>query len=109
MTYLGDILAGATITHSWGRNGGDGASILRATNGTVKVYKGSNTTESTTGVTDTEDFDGVTGVHWIAIDTSADGTFYAAGNDFQVVLAGATIDGKTVNVPLFSFSIENRT
>jgi len=107
--YIGDILAGSTITHMWDTNGADGASITRATNGTVKVYKNSTTTETTTGVTDTEDFDATTGVHHVAIDTSADGTFYAAGNDFHVVLSGSTIDGKSVSAHLFSFSIENRT
>ena len=54
----------------------------------MRVYKANGTTESTAGVTDTEDFDSLTGVHHCRIDTSAD-AFYATGNDYAVVLAGA--------------------
>lgn len=107
MMYLGNYLAGTTIDFIWSSNGADGASITRATNGTVRVYKGNSTTETTTGVTDTEDFDGLTGIHHVRIATSD--SFYAAGNDFMVVLAGATIDGKSVNAILAHFSIENRS
>jgi hypothetical protein len=88
----------------WSTNGADGASITRATNGTVQVYKDNGTTQSTTGVTDTEDFDALTGVHACTIDLSADATFYAAAHHFTVVLAGATIDGKSVNAVLAYFS-----
>ena len=104
--YLGDYAAGVTIDFKWTSNGGDGASITRATNGTVSVYKGNSTTQTTTGVTDTEDFDSLTGIHHCRIATSD--AFYATGNDYQVVLSGATIDGKTVNAVLAHFSIENR-
>ncbi len=108
MTYLGNYAAGATVYFMWNSNGADGASITRATNGTVSVYKANNTTQSVAGVTDTKDFDALTGVHHVAINTAADGTFYAAGSDFMVVLSGAIIDGKTVNAVLAHFSIQNR-
>lgn len=108
MVNLGDVLAGATVRFLWSTYGGDGASITRGTNGTVSVYKDASTTQSTTGVTDTEDFDGLTGIHYAAIDTSADGTFYSPGSTFTVVLSGATIDGKSINAVLATFTIENR-
>jgi hypothetical protein len=107
MRELGNIVEDATIDFTWDTTGADGASITRATNGTVSVYKANGTTQSTAGVTDTEDFDSVTGVHHCRIDTSAD-AFYAVGNDYSVVLSGATIDGKAVNATLARFSIENR-
>lgn len=107
MKYLGDFAEDATVYFPWGTNDGDGASITRATDGTVQVYKDDGTTESVAGITDTEDFDGLTGVHMCKIDTSAD-AFYATGHDYAVVLAGATIDGQTVNAVLAQFSIENR-
>lgn len=107
--YLGDITAGKTIRFGWNTNAVAGESITRATNGTVSVYKDGGTTQSTTGVTDTEDFDSLTGVHLCAIDTSADGTFYSAGSDFMVVLSGATIDSKSINAVLAHFSIANRS
>ena len=105
--YLGDFKEDATLYFCWGTNDKNGASITRATNGTVKIYKDDGTTESAAGVTDTEDFDSTTGIHNCKIDLSAD-AFYATGHDYSVVLAGATIDGETANAVLATFSIENR-
>lgn len=59
----------------------------------LSVYKDGSTTESVTGVTLTVDFDGRTGLNHVAIDTSADGTFYAAGSNFDVVITTGTVDG----------------
>jgi len=109
MSYLGDFRIGKVVRKMWNSNAIAGESITRATNGTVSVYKDGGTTQSTTGITDTEDFDSLTGVHLVAVDTSADGTFYSSGSDFEVVLSAATIDGKTINATLFSFSLENRS
>lgn len=105
MQSLGDRTEDSTIYIKWATNSSAGASITRATNGTISVYKDNNTTQSTAGITDTEDFDSLTGVHHITIDLSAD-AFYVAGSDYQVVLSAATIDGQTVNFPIASFSIE---
>lgn len=109
MTYRGDFNVGATIRFMWNTFAVAGESITRATNGTISVYKDGGTTQSTVGVTDTEDFDSLAGVHYVAIDTSADGTFYSAGSDFAVVLSGATVDGKSINAVLAEFSIRNRS
>jgi hypothetical protein len=106
MMYLGDYKKSSIIYFCWDTNNKNGASITRATNGTIKVYKDDNVAESTAGITDTEDFDGLTGIHNCKIDTSD--AFYAAGHDYAVVLAGAVIDGETVNAVLATFSIENR-
>lgn len=105
--YLGDYKEDSTVYFCWDTNNKSGGSITRATNGTVKVYKDDGAVESTAGITDTEDFDGITGVHNCKIDLSAD-AFYAAGHDYSVVLVGAVIDGETVNAILAIFSIENR-
>lgn len=106
--YIGDFLAGATVRFLWNTNDGAGGSVDRATNGTIAVYKDNGTTQDTDGVTDTEQFDALVGVHAVAIDLSADPTFYSAGSDFFVVLSAATIDGQTVNAAIRHFSIENR-
>lgn len=110
MQYLGDFPVGATVHLKWPTNGANGASITRSTDGSIRIYKNSSTTErsSSAGITSTEDFDTLTGVHGLAIDLSenTDAGFYAAGNEYQVVLAGATIDGQTVNAVLAHFSIE---
>jgi hypothetical protein len=105
--WLGDYKEDDTVYFLWSTNDADGASVTRATDGTVQVYKDNGTSQSTAGVTDTEDFDSLTGIHACTIDLSAD-AFYATGADYAVVLSGATIDGQTVNAVLAHFSIENR-
>jgi hypothetical protein len=107
MIYLGDYTEDTIIDFKWSSNAADGSSITRSTNGTISVYKANSATQSTAGVTDTEDFDSLTGIHHCRIDLSAD-AFYATANDYAVVLSGATIDGKTVNAVLAHFSIQNR-
>lgn len=107
MMYLGDYKEDDTVYFLWSTNGSDGESITRSTNGTVSVYKDNGTSQTTTGVTDTEDFDSLTGIHACTIDLSAD-AFYAVGADYAVVLSAATIDSQTVNAVLAHFSIENR-
>lgn len=104
---LGDFLPGQTVHFTWDTNGADGASITRATNGTVSVYKDNDTTQTTNGVTDTEDFDALTGIHACTI--ALTDSFYVPGSNYSVVLSAATIDGKTVNSTLASFSILNRS
>jgi hypothetical protein len=104
--YLGDYAANETVHFKWNSNDANGASITRSTNGTISVYKDGSDTQTTTGVTDTEDFDGLTGVHYCGIATTD--AFYTTATDFSVVLSGATIDTRTVNAVLAHFSIENR-
>jgi hypothetical protein len=113
MINLGDFLLGQTVRLPWSTNAASGASITRGTDGAIRIYKDASTTQraSTSGITDLEDFDGVTGPHLVTIDTSDDDDpgFYAAGHDYHVMLVGAEIDGETVNVWLGTFSIENRS
>lgn len=106
MMYLGDYAEDATLYFMWSTNDAGGASITRATNGTVSVYKAGNTTQVTTGVTDTEDYDSLTGIHHCTIVLTD--AFYATANDYMVVLSAATIDGEVVNAVLAHFSIQNR-
>ncbi len=105
MNHLGDFAEDATVDFKWSTNSAAGASITRATDGTISVYIGNGTTQLTTGVTDTEDFDSLTGVHHCRIDLSASAS-YAPGSECQVVLSASTIDGQTVNAVLATFSIE---
>lgn len=69
-----------------------GAPYTLAGSPAISVYKDNSTTQSTAGVTLTVDFDSVTGFNHVAIDTSADGTFYSAGSFFEVVLTAGTVD-----------------
>lgn len=110
--YFGDFATSATVRVPWSSNGANGASITRGTDGSIRIYKDSSTTQrsSSAGITDSEDFDAITGVHWVTIDLTdnTDAGFYAAGHDYTVVLVGAVIDSQTVNVALGTFSIQNR-
>lgn len=62
----------------------------------LSVYKDNSTTQSTTGVTLTADFDSVTGFNHFAIDTSTDGTFYSAGSFFDIVITTGSVDSVSV-------------
>lgn len=73
-----------------------GAAFTLAGTPALSVYKDNSTTQSTTGVTLTADFDAVTGLNHYCIDTSADGTFYAAGSNFDVVITTGTVDSVSV-------------
>ena len=107
MTYMGDFKEDSTVYFCWDTNDKNGGSITRTTNGSIRIYKDDGTVENTEGITDTEDFDSLTGIHNCKIDLSSD-AFYSKGHDYSVVLAGATIDGESVNAALAMFSIENR-
>jgi len=67
-----------------------GAPFTLAGTPALSVYKDNSTTQSTTGVTLTVDFDGVTGLNHVAVDTSD--AFYAAGSFFDVVITTGTVD-----------------
>lgn len=111
--YIGDFVVNSTVRYFFGTNASAGASVNRTTAGSIRIYKNTSVTErtSTAGITDTSGFDSITGLNAVSIDLSnnTDAGFYAAGNDYVVVLFGAVVDSQTVNVPLFQFSVENRT
>lgn len=73
-----------------------GAAYTLAGTPALSVYKDNSTTQSTTGVTLTADFDAVTGLNHFAIDTSADGTFYSSGSFFDIVITTGTVDSVSV-------------
>lgn len=110
MLALGDFNTGTTVRCPFNTHAVAGESITIGTNGTIAIYKDSSTTErsSGNGVTFTEDHDGHTGTHFIAIDLSdnTDSGFYAAGSTYFIKYHSATIDGKAVSVWLGWFSIE---
>lgn len=106
MDYLGDFTVGAVVNVRVATL--SPTAQVAMVSPTASVYRDANVAETTDGVTVSEDFDGVVGVLNIAVDTSANPTFYAAGRDFTVMLAG-TLDGVAINVPAASFSLNNRS
>jgi hypothetical protein len=110
MSYLGDFTPGKTVRRFFNTRKADGTPITLAGTPVVSIYKDGGTTESTAGVTRTLDFDGRTGLHLVVIDTSADGTFYAAGSDFELAITAGTVDGvSVVGTSLGKFSLANRS
>lgn len=103
---LGSFIEDDTIHFIWTTVDSSGEPITRSTDGTVSVYKDNGTSQSVAGVTDTEDFDMLTGVHAVTIDLSAD-AFYATGSNYIVTINGAVVDTVTVNAPIAYFTIEN--
>ncbi len=78
----------------------------------VSIYKDDSTTQSTAGITTTflTGFDNVVGLVSVKIDTSQDGTFYAAGHDFSVVVTAGTADSVSIVGEVVGyFSIQNRS
>ena len=109
MKHLGNLTEDQIIDFMFPTHKSDGTPITFAGTPVVKVYKGNATgTEVATGVTLTVDFDGVTGLNHVRIDTSA-AAFYAIANDYSVVITAGTVDGvNVVGTVLATFSIENR-
>lgn len=108
--HLGDFNASATVYCPFNTFNAATTAMITLSGGTVSVYKNASTTQTTTGVTLTTDFDGVTGLHLVTIDTSADGTFYATGSEFHIVLTAGTVNGTSkAGWVLGGFSIRNRS
>jgi len=95
MINLGDRAVGSTLSFLFNTHKADGTPITLAGTPVVSVYKNS-TTQSVAGVSLTVDYDGVTGMHQVVIDTSADGAFYATGNDFNVAITTGTVNSISV-------------
>jgi hypothetical protein len=111
--YWGDFPINATISIPFDTFAGStGASITMSgfAASDVEIYKNGGTTQraSDNGYTTTTDFDSLTGLHMLVIDTSdnSDPGFFAAGNEYQVAVSSVTIDGQTVSFWAGTFSIE---
>lgn len=107
MAHLGDFDTAATIYGKFTTyRPSTGAAFTLGGTPALSVYKDNSVTQSTSGVTLTADFDAVTGLNHFAIDTSLDGTFYAAGSFFDVVITTGTVDGvSVVGAVVASFTI----
>lgn len=108
--YIGDFESGATVRFKITTMDSTGAAAPVSGGMIATVYKDESFTQSATGLTITEGFDGLAGFHQFVINTSASSSFYATGSDFQVVILGGSIGGVALgNNIVASFSINNRS
>jgi hypothetical protein len=93
---LGDFAAAAIIDFEFTTKDQTGLPVTFSGTPGISVYKDNSLTQSQAGVTLNTDWDGVTGLNHVRIDTSADGTFYAAGSNFSVVITAGTVSSVSV-------------
>jgi len=93
--YLGDFSASAVIDFKFTTfRPSTGAPFTLAGSPVVSVYKDNDTTQSTTGVVLTVDFDSVTGLNHVRVTTTD--AFYANGSEFECVITAGTVDSVSV-------------
>ena len=108
MKYLGDFVASAAVDFCFHTVKDTGLPTQLAGSPVISIYKANNTTQVTTGVTLTVDYDSVTGLNHVRIDTSD--AFYATGNTFSAVITAGTVNSiSVVGYVVAVFSIENRS
>jgi hypothetical protein len=105
--HLGDFAPGSIIDFKFNtKQATTSAPFTLAGSPTLAAYKDNSTTQDTDGLTLTVDFDSITGMHHVRVDTSADGTFYSTGSCFDIVLAAGTVDGvSAVGTAVGSFTL----
>lgn len=116
MDYLGDFATDAAVNIYFTTEDSSGGIVAPSSAfeaADVVVYKNNSATQRTSanGITMTSPFDSVTGLHQVSIDLTdnSDPGFWAAGNDYVVVLTpDETVDGQTVVYVLATFSVANR-
>ena len=92
MSYRGDLQAGEPVNVYFSTSDQAGAASTLSS-GSVVVYKDGTTSSSTSGATLTANVNSLTGFNRVTITTSSDATYYAAGSEYAVVVAG-TVDSQ---------------
>ena len=105
--YEGDYLSGASIPLWYHSFNSLGASATPSSIGTVIVYKNSDVTGTSVGVSlHSIAWNGKVGMNLAVIDSSASANYYNVGGKFHVIASLTTIDGQLVNVPVGDFTIQ---
>ncbi len=114
--YIGDFAAESTIYFQVSTNEAGGGRVAPSSAFEVadfRVYKNGSDAQrdNESGYSIASPFDSLVGIHWLTIDLSddTDAGFYAAGNDYAVVLyPDETVDGESISTIVGTFSIQNR-
>lgn len=105
--YLFDVNQGNVLDFKFNMVNTSSVPTTLAGSPVVSVYRDNDTTQTTTGVTLTVDFDGVTGLNHVRIVTTD--SFYVFGSSFQVVITAGTVGGvSVVGYVLAHFGVTNR-
>lgn len=108
MSFLGDFKLGSTVSRRFCTVQSTGAPTTLSGSPVVSVYPSGSTTESTTGVTLTADYDSRTGLNNLAIVATAANS-YARQTDYDMVITTGTVNSvSAVGYVVGTFSIENR-
>lgn len=84
-----------------------GASATPSSIGSCKVYRESDVTGTSVGVsTHSIAWNGIVGMNLCVVTSSASAAFYSHGGKFHVVASGTSIDGQFVNVPVGDFTLQ---
>lgn len=106
--YLGDFAASSTLDFVFNTRTAAGAPVTFAGSPVLRIYRANSDAQITSGITLTVDFDGITGLHHVRVDTS--GVSYTTGATFHVVVQAGTVGGQSVvGEHLACFSLENRS
>lgn len=105
--YIGDFEKGAVLRIYFNTLSQAQIPTTPSVSMTFAVYKDS-TTEFTTGITVTADYDSKAGFHLVVVDTS--GADYETGKDYALQFTAGTVDGKDLTRTILrTFSIQNRS
>lgn len=108
--YLGDFRVNDSITCKFSTHSSTGGMLALATSPALSVYLPGNTTEITSGLTLTQDYDGRTGLNQFVIDLSASGSYAADTDNYSVVITAGTVGAANVSGTVVAdFSIEGRS
>lgn len=92
--YIGDVKSANSVRIKFTSINTSGVPTQLAGTPAISVYKDDSTTQTTTGVTLTVDFDGITGLNQVDIDLTD--AFYTEITDFHVVITTGTVGGSSV-------------
>jgi hypothetical protein len=116
MFYVGDFSPGQTVYIYFNTFSSDDPSasvtITNFLNTDVHIHKDDDLTQrnNAAGITIDVDVDGITGSHFIKIDTANNtvADFFTSGHDYFCRIEGTTVDGATINAVVGHFSLDNR-
>lgn len=97
MPFIQNVTRNQTCRFTFRTRTAAGAAVTYSGSPTLKLWRDGSTTErsSAAGITVTKDFDGITGVHLVAIDFSdnTDAGYYRPASVYSFSYSGLTVDG----------------